>query len=346
MGTNLVNEEELTAGAIFAGIGGFCQGFQRANIKTIWAVENDVNAVLTYEKNFPESAIIKYPGGDQNAGAPKDICDVSVQKDNLCPVDILNAGFPCQSFSQAGDRKGFDDPRGKLFYELMRIVNEFGEDRPKVLVFENVPYLKVGDGGRWFAKIKYEIQSAGYWFGDNNAQILDPLELRLLPQRRTRLFMVATATNCFKSNKFTFPSPQKKSLPKLKDMIKTKDKLDSRYYLSSENRYYEELMGALSDRPEGSLVQYRKYYTRDIKAGVCPTLTANMGQGGHNVPFLRNGQKVRKLTEYECAEIQGFDDIQFPEEVSNSGRYMQIGNSVAVPVAELLGKQIRQLFKG
>ena len=210
MGSKTNNKKRLTAGALFAGIGGFCKGFQDADIKTVWAVENDINATRTYEENFPGNGIVRYPQDNGKAGAPKDIHDVSVEQDALVPVDILNAGFPCQSFSQAGDRKGFDDPRGQLFFELMRIVREFGENRPKVLVFENVPYLQIGDGGRWFSKIKYEIQSAGYWFGDNNAKILDPLSLNLLPQRRTRLFMVAVATNCFKSNKFSFPVPKKK----------------------------------------------------------------------------------------------------------------------------------------
>ncbi len=88
---------------------------------------------------------------------------------DLEPVDILHAGFPCQSFSQAGARKGFEDPRGKLFFEIMRIVEEFKDKKPKVLVFENSPFLNYGEGGAWFLQLQAAIRRAGYWFRDSNA---------------------------------------------------------------------------------------------------------------------------------------------------------------------------------
>lgn len=101
--------DELKAGALFAGIGGFCIGFQKHGIKTIWAVENDASAVSTYKHNFPDVRIIEHNEALANVES------ISVDNDNLEPVDILHAGFPCQSFSAAGERKGFDDPRGRLF---------------------------------------------------------------------------------------------------------------------------------------------------------------------------------------------------------------------------------------
>src|SRR5690554_3876705 len=105
---------KLTAGAVFAGIGGFCIGLERERINTIWAIENDETAVRSYQHNLEASGSLSHP---------QDLIDIktaSVKKNKLAPVDILHAGFPCQSFSQAGTRKGFNDPRGKLFYELIR----------------------------------------------------------------------------------------------------------------------------------------------------------------------------------------------------------------------------------
>jgi DNA (cytosine-5)-methyltransferase 1 len=96
---------------------------------------------------------------------------------DLEPVSILDAGFPCQSFSQAGSRKGFDDERGKLFYELMRVIREFKDKRPSVIIFENSPNLRHGEGGRWFLEVSKEIKKAGYWFRETSFSELDPFEL-------------------------------------------------------------------------------------------------------------------------------------------------------------------------
>jgi DNA (cytosine-5)-methyltransferase 1 len=319
-------------GALFSGIGGFCSGFESEGFTTSWANELDNQASDTYEANF-KNKIIR-----------KSITELNVNSDALESIDVLHAGFPCQSFSQAGERKGFEDERGKLFFEIIRLIKGFQNEKPKVLVFENVPHLLTGNGGQWFARIKFEIQSSGYWFSDSNAQILDPYALGLLPQRRERLFMIAVSTDHFKSNKFEFPKILGKSKPHYKDFIKPQDNVDDSYYLPHENRYFGEMMKSLKDKPEGTLVQYRKYYTRDTKEGVCPTLTANMGSGGHNVPFLRVGERIRKLTEYECASLQGFNNIKFPNHVPRGARYTQVGNSVAVPVAQLLAKNVKNLL--
>jgi DNA (cytosine-5)-methyltransferase 1 len=142
----------IKAGALFSGIGGFCLGFEKEDIKTSWAVEHDVFAGKTYEYNIKDVRLII-----------DDIKAVSVAKDNLEPVDVLHAGFPCQSFSQAGDRKGFEDPRGKLFYEVIRLIKEFKDKKPPIVVLENAPYLRHGDGGSWFIEISKEIKKAGYW---------------------------------------------------------------------------------------------------------------------------------------------------------------------------------------
>lgn len=94
----------------------------------------------------------------------------------------------------AGKRLGFEDPRGKLFFEIIRLLNEWGSSKPKILVLENSPHLKDGEGGLWFRTIQTEIQRSGYWFGASSSFILDTRENGGLPQRRKRLFMIACST--------------------------------------------------------------------------------------------------------------------------------------------------------
>ena len=183
---------ELKAGALFAGIGGFCLGFKQAGIKTIWAVENNPAAVETYCHNIKGVRIIN------DEGIPTSIKEVSVSKHQLEPVDILHAGFPCQSFSMAGERKGFEDPRGQLFYEIIRLVQEFGDKKPSVIVLENSPHIKHGEGGAWFLEVSKELKNLGYWFRESNAVELDCYDLTLLPQRINRphhCFTIASILN-------------------------------------------------------------------------------------------------------------------------------------------------------
>jgi DNA (cytosine-5)-methyltransferase 1 len=97
------------------------------------------------------------------------------------------------------------DERGKLFFEIIRLIKEFGSNKPPVLVFENAPYLKWGDGGVWFSEITRQLQRAGYWFRESNAKELDLFELTAIPQKRSRLFMVAWSQDHFRDGKFVFP---------------------------------------------------------------------------------------------------------------------------------------------
>lgn len=329
-------KSELRAGALFSGVGGFCLGFGRHGIKTIWAVENDPVAVATYQANVSGVRVLT------DNGVPKSITDVSVVADELEPVDVLHAGFPCQSFSAAGERKGFDDPRGRLFFEIIRLLREFGENRPPVLVLENSPNIRLGEGGRWFVELIKEIKKTGYWFRESNFAELDAYDLTPLPQKRNRLFIVAFATNAFKNGKFTFPSQRDLTSKNLSDFIDFEGALDDEsYYLPEDNRYYRMISRKVEDRC--CIYQLRKFLVRVKEPGVCPTLTANMGLGGHNVPFVVDRRGLRKLTEYECLRLQGFDrKFVFPVGVPRPKRYMQVGNSVVPLVSALLAEKIKE----
>ncbi|MBM7326594.1 DNA cytosine methyltransferase [Agrobacterium sp. S2] len=320
----------LKCGALFSGIGGFCLGFEQSGFETAWAVELDKSAAETYRHNLPHVRLIE-----------KSVEDINVDLDGLEPVDILHAGFPCQSFSQAGERKGFNDPRGRLFFEIIRIIEQFGDKKPKVLVLENAPFLRYGEGGAWFLEIQRAIQKAGYWFRPENAQELSAFDLTELPQQRTRLFMVALSMDHFNSGRFDFPATINVHKKSLERYINFEKSVDKEYYLDQENRYFKMISDAVTG--EKRLYQLRKYEVRAKEPGVCPTLTANMGLGGHNVPFIMNGHGLRKLTEQECLRLQGFpEDYSFPEVVPRAKRYKQVGNAIAVPVARLLAEHVKQ----
>lgn len=320
--------ENLKCGALFAGIGGFCAGFGKAGMPTSWAVELDPHASATYRHNFPGVRLLE-----------KSVTEVQVEADQLEPVDILHAGFPCQSFSQAGERRGFEDPRGRLFFEIIRLVEAFKDRRPAVLVLENAPFLQYGEGGAWFLELQKAIQRAGYWFRPENSRELSAYELTALPQQRTRLFMVAFSMTHFRSGRFSFPERPHPDPKNLRAYIDFDGHVDDAYYLPKDNRYYDMISTAVRDR--NCIYQLRKYQVRSKEPGVCPTLTANMGQGGHNVPFIMNGNGLRKLTETECLRLQGFpEEFTFPDDVPRAKRYTQAGNAVAVPMAELIAKQI------
>lgn len=319
----------MKAGALFSGIGGFCLGFEAAGIPTAWAVEFDSHAADTYAHNLPGPRLIR-----------KDVRSVSVQGDSLEEVDVLHAGFPCQSFSQAGERAGFDDERGKLFFEIVRLLKEFGDRRPKVLVLENAPFLRYGEGGAWFLRLQNEIRKAGYWFREENAAELNAFKLTDLPQQRVRLFMVALSTAHFSSGRFSFPSVGNVEPKDLSNFIDFDTDVGDEYYLPKDNRYYHMINGVVSG--DRQIYQLRKYLVRTKEPGVCPTLTANMGLGGHNVPFVIAPGGLRKLTEYECLALQGFPKgFTFPDQMPRAKRYTQTGNAVAVPVSQRLAQCVR-----
>lgn len=331
-----MQQKELKAGALFAGIGGFCLGFEQAGIKTVWAIENNLASVQTYKHNINNVRIV------MDGDTPASIKDVHVKSHKLEPVDLLHAGFPCQSFSMAGERKGFEDERGQLFYEIIRLVEEFGDNKPSVIVLENSPHLRNGEGGAWFLEVTNKLKNLGYWFRESSSAELDCYELTPLPQQRKRLFMVAFSIDHFKNGRLAFPQPMQNQVKNLSDYVAF-DSIneDGYYYLNEENRYHRMITDTGGEK--NCMYHLRKYLVREKQPNLCPTLTANMGLGGHNVPFIYDKKGVRKLTEFECLKLQGFPEtFKFPEDLGKSKRYTQVGNSVSVPVAALLAKAIRE----
>lgn len=322
----------FTVGSLFSGMGGCLGGAVLAGFKPLWASDYDADCCETLRHRFPGTRVIEKPIGE-----------LSVKSDALAPVDLLVAGFPCQSFSIGGRRAGFDDERGRSVFDLFRLLAEWGRNRPKMVLLENVPHFAKGNDGEWLGAVTVALRRAGYWFSPfANSRVINTIDMTGIPHNRDRFFMVACSTASFNGNIFVFPDGQRRARP-LDEFIRRESRADSRYYLDSSNRFAWLTDNELKDcGDERSVVQIRRHYARSKRDRLCPTLTANMGVGGHNVPFIKDRWGIRKLTVEECASLQGFVPRNlFPNTVRTRARYRMIGDAVTESVAYQLSNTIR-----
>ena len=328
----------ITHMALFAGIGGFMYATKQRGIQTVWANEVDSKCCDLLSINFPDTKISSKSVAELNLD---DVADISVG------IDLLTAGFPCQSFSQAnGDVRAFDDPRGKLFFDIPRIINLMNKP-PKVVLLENVPTLKLFDKGALLRTVLSEMKFAGYWVKEQHAQILNSADCGKTPQRRERLFIVCAHKHYFKNNPFDFSQIKETPKPGLFDFINRDKKMGEEYYLSKESKYFHMIDALAQKNDYDRLFQIRRVEGRACPPGICPTLTANMGEGGHNVPFVFDKYGLRKLTEYECLKLQGFEpeQIKVPDNVFSKDLYKMAGNAVSVNTVSSIIEQIEgQMF--
>lgn len=325
---NDVKDKTYTVASLFAGIGGFCRAFERNGFVVKWANEIDGFARETYELNFPNVKLIG-----------KDIRKLSVAADKLEPVDVLTAGFPCQPFSVAGAQKGFNDPRGRLFFEIVRLLKEYGQNQPKIVLLENVKGLINHDKGKTFSVICQELQNAGYWLFKGMWAVLNTSVHTDIPQNRERLYVAAFSVNHFDYVEFRFPEVEENKRD-VRSFLALDEKQDEGLYFRKGTKYGDLFYEALEKGSDDSVYLLRRYYVRENKGGEFFTLTANMGDGGHNVPVVKDKWGMRKLTPEECAKLQGFTDIfSFPESMSRTQKYKQVGNSVTVDLVERLARE-------
>lgn len=315
--------------SLFAGIGGICQGFINAGCEIVYANEKDKNACRTYRANFN--------------GAPYliegDVYDQHLKESDR--IDILAAGFPCQAFSIAGYRKGFEDECGVLYTEVHRLISEC---KPKAVFYENVKNLQSHDNHKTYHIIKTGLEDLGY---KATELVMNTCDYCDIPQNRERIYVVAFKEDnrgkCPALDRFSFPE-KTTSRKTLREMIDFSYQPDDYYYYDHNHKYYTMLDKAIDD--QNTVYQWRRIYVRKNMSGMCPTLTANMGTGGHNVPIIRDDHDIRKLTEYECLAFQGFPDkFVFPDNVARGQRYKQIGNSVSIPVITSIAKNIVNALK-
>lgn len=296
---------------LFAGIGGFRIALQSLGGKCVFSSEWDANAQKTYFYNFGE-----IPYGD--------ITKESIK--NCIPdgFDVLCAGFPCQAFSIAGYRKGFEDTRGTLFFDIAEIIKR---KRPKAVFLENVKNLYTHDNGKTFAVIKATLEELGYVVYH---KVMNSMEYANVPQNRERIFIVCFDPNQVK-NHHQFSFPERTELTHtIHDCIDPEIN-DKALFYGAKFIHYEELKRDMVSMD--TIYQWRRQYVRENKSNVCPTLTANMGTGGHNVPLILTKYGIRKLSPKECINFQGYPkEYQFPTSIANSAKYKQAGNSVVVPL--------------
>ena len=310
--------------SLFAGVGGIDLGFLETNkCEIAYANEFDKYAVETYEKNFNTKVDCR------------DIHDVKLNE--IPEFDIMVGGFPCTSFSVAGYRKGFDDDRtGDLFFEMERI---FKERKPRVIFLENVKNLVGHDRGNTFKTIIDRLEKAGYK-DKIKCQVLNACEYGDIPQNRERIYIIAFRDKKdYDKFQMPLPIPLDKSI---KDVFNFETKVDDKYYYL-EGKYkgniYKLLIEEMDD--ENTVYQWRRKYVRKNQSNLVPTLTANMGEGGHNVPLIKTKFGIRKLTPIECFYAQGYPKYyKLPTDMSDARLYKQAGNSVVVPVINRIAENI------
>lgn len=320
---------------LFAGIGGIRKGFENAfreDITTVFVSEWDKFAQKTYTTNYQDDFEI---AGDITKIDEKDIPE----------FDICLAGFPCQAFSLAGKRMGFEDDykglcRGTLFQDVVRICEYH---KPKVIFCENVKGLTIHDGGRTFKVIKRAFEQIGYTVYD---KVLNSKDFGV-PQNRERIYIVAFR-NDIDSSKFEFPVGTD-SETKIKDIME-EDVVSVKYYLSTT---YLDTLKRHKERHEAKGNGFG-YEIRDINGQAGAIVCGGMGRERNLIVDKRlkdftpvthikgevNREGIRKMTPREWARLQGFPD-SFKLELADTHLYKQFGNSVTVNVIEAIASQIR-----
>lgn len=323
---------------LFAGIGGIRLGFENAfgeGIETVFVSEWDKYAQKTYSENFKDDFSI---AGDITQIDAKDIPD----------FDICLAGFPCQAFSLAGARKGFDDDykgmcRGTLFLDVARICEEH---KPKVIFCENVKGLVIHDKGRTFKIITKTFEDLGYKVF---YKVLNSKDYGV-PQNRERIYIVAFR-NDIHSDNFTFPEPTDTNKV-LADIIEEQE-VSVKYYLST---VYLDTLRKHKARHAAKGNGFG-YEIRDLQGIAGAIVCGGMGRERNLiidnrltnfVPVTKikgevNREGIRKMTPREWARLQGFpDNYKLP--LADVHLYKQFGNSVTVPVITAIAKQIKLIL--
>lgn len=312
---------------LFSGIGGFRLGFESQNFKCVFSSEIDTHAKEMYFENFGE-----FPEGDIT----------KIDSNNIPQHDILLAGFPCQPFSIAGEKKGFNDTRGTLFFDIARILEV---KKPKAIILENVKHFKNHDNGKTLKIVLETLEDLGY---TTNWDILNAKDFGV-PQNRERTIIVGSLNGI----KFNFKKLKKNNQIILSDILESNgdfEYLDKQEYTLIENPK-KQLSGLIfcgyrnkNIRTNGvrknteHLSRVHKQPNRIYSSlGVHPTIASQESSGRY---FIYHNKKVRKLTIKECFRLMGFSD-DFKYVGSKSKLYNRIGNSVVVPMIREIAKEVR-----
>ena len=334
-------KKDYTLVELFAGAGGLAIGLEKAGFKSSLLNEIDKDACETLRQNRTKWNVVE---GDISK------IDFSEYKNK---IDVVSGGFPCQAFSYAGKKMGFEDTRGTLFFEYARAVTEIN---PKVIVAENVRGLLKHDDGKTLYTIKKIIDELGY-------DLVEPRVLKAVfyrvPQKRERLLLVAIRKDISKSVQFNWPAPYKRIMT-MKDALKKGALFKSDVPISGGQKYPERKVEILSKVPQGGYWrdldddlqrEYMggSYFLGGGKTGMArrlawdePSLTLTTSPAQKQTERCHPSE-TRPLTVREYARIQTFPDSwSFCGSITS--QYKQIGNAVPVNLAHALGRSLIQLM--
>lgn len=326
---------------LFAGAGGLAIGMEMAGFESVLLNEIDSSACKTLRKNRPHWNVVE--GDIANI-------DFTSYRDQ---VDILSGGFPCQAFSYAGNKLGFEDARGTLFFEFARAVKE---TNPKIFIAENVRGLLTHDNGRTLSTIINIIDEIGY-------QLISQRVLKAIfykvPQKRERLFLIGVRKDLANKAQFNWPSPYHRILT-LKDALKAGELYANDVPVSEGQKYplrKAEILekvpagGYWKDLPDELQREYmqKSYFLGGGKTGMArrlswdePSLTLTCSPAQKQTERC-HPEETRPLTVREYARIQTFPD-SWVFEGSQAAQYKQIGNAVPVNLAYAVGRSLVRLL--
>jgi len=307
---------------LFCGLGAFHEAFKaHGGFECVFACDIDERVRRIYEANhgvMPEGDITKV----DPAGLPD--------------FDVVCAGFPCQSFSIAGLRRGFGDERGNLFYDVLRFVDA---KKPRVVILENVKNLRGHDGGRTYSTIRRLLEERGYLF---SSMVVDSAHYGS-PQCRQRIFMVAT-----RDVPFEFPprTTEQRSVSSIVDLSDSSSWNPSGYYLvskKSRGRPFRPrvLFDVYSSATRKGGRQGERVYDID---GCGITICASSGGPGAKTGLYKVGESIRRLNPVECLRMFGFpESYEFLDSTDNQ-RMFYLGNSIVVDVVRAMVPSVLKIF--
>ena len=316
-----VVSNKLTMIDLFAGTGAFTLAFQETNaVNVVFGNDMVEHSKKIYDENFDHTLTLQ------------DLNEVDVE--DIPAHDILTGGFPCQPFSIAGLQGGFEDARSNVFWKILSIIERH---QPKCVILENVKNLVSHDENRTFETIKSNLEKRGYHICH---KVLNTANITGIPQHRERIYIVCMKSKmAFDKFHLEFPRVEKRKISEFLEMD-----VPSKYYYTDKSSTWPLVKSSVVKKD--TIYQYRRVYVRENKSSECPTLTANMGGGGHNVPIILDDKGIRKLTPRECFNLQGFPSSYKLPNLSDSNLYKLAGNAVSVPVVKLIADRIVPLLRG
>lgn len=300
---------------LFAGIGGFRIAFESKGGTCVFSSEWDKFSQLTYEANFGE-----VPHGDITLIESKDIPE----------HDILCAGFPCQPFSNAGLKLGFEDTRGTLFYEIARIISD---KKPSMILLENVKGFVSHDKGKTLKVVIETLDDLGY---NVNYKVLNAKQFGV-PQNRERIYIVGINRSKVGDIGFTFPKASLKPT-KLGAIL---EKEPAEKYTISKKLWDGHKRRLKEHRAKGNGFGYGLF---NEESEYTNTISARYYKDGSEILISQGRKNPRMLTPREAARLQGFPE-SFIIPVSDTQAYRQFGNSVAVPVVKQIAQKMKEIIE-